>query len=249
MIDTAALHNVDYCERHPEEAFLVNRDGARHLAEAAREVGARFAFVSTDFVFDGAGHPPYTEEDPPHALSVYGESKLAGEASVLSAYPESAIARPSVVYSWVPPGSTGPSTSGKPLNFASWLIHEALQGHVLRIVQDQVASPTLAEDLAGALLALVGGKARGVFHAAGATAISRYDFARRLLETARIPFERVVPITTAELHQVAGRPLNSSLRSERIARETGHAMLGLDESLARFRAAMERSPGAIARSA
>ncbi|HEV2165446.1 MAG TPA: dTDP-4-dehydrorhamnose reductase [Thermoplasmata archaeon] len=243
VVDTGALHNVDYCETHPDEAFRVNRDGSRHLAEASRDVGARFAFVSTDFVFDGAGSPPYAESDAPHPLSVYGESKLAGERAVLDAYPDAVVARPSVVFSWVPPGATGPSTSGKPLNFASWLVHEARLGHPLRIVQDQVASPTLADDLATALLDLLPSAATGTFHAAGATPISRFDFAERLLAVAHLPRGTLTPIATSDLRQVAKRPLNSSLRSDRIAREAGHRMLDLEGAIERFGRAMAATPG------
>jgi dTDP-4-dehydrorhamnose reductase len=243
VVDTAALHNVDYCEGHRDEAFLVNRDGSRNVAEAAATVGARLAYVSTDFVFDGTGSPPYSELDPPHSLSVYGESKLAGEQAILAAHPEAVVARPSVVYSWVPPGASGPSTSGKPLNFGSWLVHEAVRGRPLRIVNDQVASPTLADDLAAALLALLAGTGRGVYHTAGATPMSRYEFAQRLLAAASLSTDTLSPVATADLKQVAGRPANSSLRSERLARETGHHMLGIDDAAARFVRAMRDAPG------
>jgi dTDP-4-dehydrorhamnose reductase len=238
VIDTAALHNVDYCEAHPDEAHRVNRDGSATLAAAARAVGARFVFVSTDYVFDGRGHPPYAEEDPPRPISVYGASKLAGEQAVLAAHPGAAVARPSVVYSWVPPEAAGPTSSGKPLNFASWLVHETRRGRPLRIVRDQVGSPTLAEDLAAALLALVGHDARGLFHTAGATAVNRYEFAQRLLRAVDLPTDGLSAITTAELKQAARRPPDSSLRTTRLPAATGHTMLELDAALRRFAAAM-----------
>jgi dTDP-4-dehydrorhamnose reductase len=242
IVDTGALHNVDYCESHPEEAMAVNRDGVRSLASHAAATKARFVFVSTDFVFDGSGSPPYTEGDAPHPQSVYARSKLEGELAALQAHPGAAVARPSVIYSWAPLGRAADSSSGKPLNFASWLVRQALDGKELRIVDDQVASPTLADDLAGALLVLAGHRASGVFHAAGATPLSRYDFADRLLTRVGLGTGHLTRIHSDQLKQVAPRPPNSSLRSARIARELGYAMLEVGPALDRFDAQMRSDP-------
>jgi dTDP-4-dehydrorhamnose reductase len=242
VVDTGALHNVDYCEAHPEEAMAVNRDGVRYLASQAAILGARFVFVSTDFVFDGSGHPPYHEEDPPRPQSVYALSKLEGEIAALQAQPSTSIARPSVVYSWAPLGRAADSSSGKPLNFASWLLRQALDGKELRIVDDQVASPTLADDLAGALLALAGHRATGVFHTAGATPLSRYEFAARLLTRVGLGTAHLTRISSDQLKQLAARPKNSSLASERLAREVGYRMLEIGPALDRFDEQMRSDP-------
>jgi dTDP-4-dehydrorhamnose reductase len=248
IVDTGALHNVDYCESHPEEAMAVNRDGTRRLARAARERRARFVFVSTDFVFDGSGHPPYRETDLPHPQSVYARSKLEGEVAAHEADLTSAAARPSVIYSWTPLGSGTASSSGKPLNFASWLVRQVLDGKRVRIVDDQVASPTLADDLAGALLVLAGHRATGVFHAAGATALSRYDFADRLLRRVGLGVALLDRISSDQLQQVAVRPKNSALVSDRLAREVGYRTLEIGPALDRFAAQLAADPALPGRS-
>ncbi len=242
IVDTGALHNVDYCEGHPAEALAVNRDGTGELARAARERGAGFLFVSTDFVFDGGGHPPYREEDPARPLSTYGRSKLEGEAAAVAHHPDSIVVRPSVVYSWVPPSRRAASASQKPVNFGSWAIDQLRGGKEIRIVRDQVASPTLAEDLADALLGIIDHRARGIWHAAGATAIDRYTFTVRIAETLGFATHLVVPITTDSLHQVARRPPNSSLDSSRLAGASGHAMLDLPHAMGRLAEAWRTSP-------
>lgn len=243
VIDTGALHNVDYCETHPDEALAVNRDGTGLLSRAAAARGARFLFVSTDFVFDGSGHPPYSESDPPHPQSVYARSKLEGEQAALAGNPNAAVARPSVIYSWVPMAATIASSSGKPLNFASWFLRQLADGKPARIVTDQVASPTLADDLAGALLALAGSTRVGVFHTAGATPLSRFDFCRKLVERFGLPPELLTPTDSASLAQAAARPRNSSLVSHRLERDVGYSMLDLDSALDRLSRSVRSDPG------
>jgi dTDP-4-dehydrorhamnose reductase len=245
VIDTAALHNVDYCESHPDEAFKVNRDGTRHLAESSHAIGARFVFVSTDFVFDGAKSGPYVESDRAIPASVYAESKLAGEAATLAASSENVVARPSVIYSWLDTRTRQESSSGKGMNFGTWLAEEVAHGRPVRIIEDQVASPTLAEDLAGAILALVDRNQAGVFHAAGASALNRYEFSVQLVRRIGLDASLVRPVRTAELNQKAKRPANSSLDSDRLARSTGYRMMDLDAQLDRFGAAVRADPAAF----
>jgi dTDP-4-dehydrorhamnose reductase len=139
VVDTGAIHNVDFCESHPAEAMAVNCEGTGFVADAAHRVGARFVFVSTDYVFDGSGHPPYSEQDPTHPQSVYARSKLEAETRVLAPQRDCAVARPSVIYSWTPMEAAVASSSGKPLNFGSWFVRQLLAGKEVRIVVDQVA--------------------------------------------------------------------------------------------------------------
>lgn len=243
VVDTGALHNVDYCENHPAEAFATNRDGTGALAKATLGHGAGFLFVSTDFVFDGLGHPPYREEDEPRPLSVYGRSKLEGEMAVRAAGSSTIVVRPSVIYSWIPPGQRAQSVSQKPMNFGTWVIDQLTAGKELRIVEDQIASPTLSDDLAGAILGLLDRRAHGTFHTAGATALSRYEFTVQIARTLGLDVGRVTPIATASLNQVARRPLNSSLDSSKVGPASGHQMATLPEALAQL-ARSWRTPAA-----
>lgn len=235
VIDTGALHHVDYCEAHPEEAALVNRDGTARLAKVAHKNGSRFVFVSTDYVFDGRTDRPYHEEDPPRPLGVYGRTKWEGEQAVRRTDGSSLIVRPSVIYSWVPPSQRRFSVSQKGVNFGTWAIDELIAGRPIRIVTDQIASPTLAATLAESILKLLDlPNSSGVYHAAGATAIDRFRFTVRLAERLGLPRELVQPVRTAELGQAALRPANSSLDPGRWEAETGARMPSLDESLDRL---------------
>jgi dTDP-4-dehydrorhamnose reductase len=238
---------VDFCENHPEEANRVNRDGTRYLAEAAQQVGAKFVFVSTDFVFDGTGAPPYHESDLPRPQSVYAESKLAGERETLVVSPNNVVVRPSVIYSWIDTRQRKESSSGKGMNFGTWAVEEVAAGRSVRIINDQVASPTLADDLAGAILALVDNHAGGTFHAAGLTAVTRYDFTVRLIQRLNLDATLVQPVATSDLAQKAQRPRNSSLSSERLVAMTGYRMMDLDAALAKFAAAFQGDPGSPGR--
>jgi dTDP-4-dehydrorhamnose reductase len=266
VIDTGALHNVDYCETHEQEAFMINVDGTRNLARACRSVGSTtFVFVSTDFVFDGE-RGLYSEDDEPNPLSVYARSKLEGEKLAFKENPENSIVvRPAVIYSWVDQTSNGekeesgkkmnkkkereekrssglmasPSSSstssGKPLNFGAWLVSQISSGKEVKIVGDQITSPTLADDLAGAILAILkSGKRSVIFHTAGATPLSRYDFSVKLAEKLRLDTNLIHKISSDQLKQVAKRPKNSSLLSDKIKRETGYEMMDIDRALEAF---------------
>jgi|HubBroStandDraft_1064217.scaffolds.fasta_scaffold48645_3 dTDP-4-dehydrorhamnose reductase len=243
VIDTGAMHNVDYCETHREEANAVNRDGTRFLAESSRRLGARFVFISTDFVFDGAGPTPYVETETPHPQSVYAESKLAGELATLATDPDNLVVRPSVIYSWLDTRERAESSSGKGLNFGTWLAEEVARGRPVRIINDQVASPTLASDLAGAILALVDRRCRGTFHTAGSTAMDRHSFSVQLVSRLGLDASLVHPVATAELNQKAPRPAVSSLASGRLSAETGYRMMDLPKALDRFAADFRADPG------
>lgn len=243
VVDTGALHNVDYCEQHPEAADRVNATATTALARACASRGIRYLFVSTDFVFDGGGSPPYREDSRPHPQSRYAQSKRAGEEGTLAASESHLVVRPSVIYSWHDTRRRSESSSGKGLNFATWLVEEVRRGKAVRIVEDQIASPTLAEDLAGAILSLARGAPGGLYHAAGQTALDRWSFSRRLIERLGLPVELVTPVRTADLHQIAPRPPNSSLSSDKLVRTTGYRMMSLGEALDRFAAAYRADPG------
>lgn len=234
VIDTGALHNVDFCQDNPASAYAVNRDGTRNLAETAMSINATFVYISTDFVFDGEKGQPYIETDPTHPLSHYAESKLAGERAATSASEKCIIVRPSVIYSWLGSRSRGPSSSGKSLNFGTWLVEELTHRRPVRIIHDQIASPTLAEDLAAAILALASGEHAGTFHTAGSTATSRYDFSVALASRLGLDSALISPVSTSDLQQKARRPPNSSLDSHQLQRVTGHQMLELSRALDRF---------------
>lgn len=232
-IDTGAMHNVDYCETHKDEARAVNVEGTLNVANAAAHSGARMVFVSTDYVFDG-NRGNYAERDEANPVNYYGATKLEAEKRVAEICENYVIVRPSVMYGYVP-GAGGESSSGKPLNFAMWLIQKLARREPVKIVADQYGSPTLADSLAGAVLSLSESAQIGVFHAAGPTRISRYEFALKLADSLGYEPNLISSATTDELRQLAKRPMDSSLCVDKLSKDLKIILLAMDEALQQFK--------------
>jgi len=230
IVNTAAITNVDYCETHRDEARKVNVEGVSHLAEAASENNTRLIHISTDYVFDGTvGH--YTEDDTPRPLGYYGQTKLDSEkiVSKLSSY---GIARPSVIYGWNPPETSGiAADSVKPMNFAMFVVNKLKRNEVVRAVRDQYSSPTFADNLAEALLRLAKHPSNGIFHTAGRSCLSRYEFAVKLARLFGHPTRLVQPVFSGEFKQVAVRPKNCCLLVEKAEKTLGMTFFTADEGI------------------
>lgn len=209
VINCAAFHNVDVCEAEREQAFLGNAVAVDRLAAVCAERDIVFMTISTDYVFDGRTARPYVESDRPNPLSVYGVSKLAGELLVERRKMKAFVVRTCGIYGIVPSRSKG--------TFIDRVITQARSGECIRIVNDVVASPTYAGDLAGALRALVATQAYGLYHACNTGAVTWYDFAKKALELAGIDHP-VKPISACEWKAPAQRPAYSALASEKLAR-------------------------------
>jgi dTDP-4-dehydrorhamnose reductase len=176
----------------------------RHLAEAAVEIGAKLVHISTVFVFAGDQDEAYRENDEPRPLNYYGQSKLAGEQAVLAALPDSLVVRTSWMY-----GLSGSHFPGKLLQWAA-------KGGPLRIVDDQIGSPTYAEDLAAALRILAERDASGLLHLGGAGCASRMDYTREILDLIGLDVQ-VLPASSADFPLPALRPGNSCLDCSKAA--------------------------------
>ena len=198
IVHAAACTNVDGCETGPDRAYAVNALGTRHVAEAARMVGARVCYVSTDYVFDGTSGRPYHEWDTTNPLSVYGRSKLGGEVAL---GPDDTVVRTS----WVC-GRHG-------RNFLKTILERAAAGRQLTVVDDQWGCPTFAEDLAAMIRRLVVARLPGVFHVTNQCPTTWYRFARDALAAVGLNPELVTPITTSEMQppRPAPRPRFSVL--------------------------------------
>lgn len=207
VVNCAAYTDVDGCEANAEKAMQVNGEGVAHLAMATREIGARLVQISTDYVFDGAKGSPYLEDDPPHPLSVYGESKLAGEMNA-AFNPGHLIVRTQWLY----------GLHGR--NFVETMLRLAEEKDELSVVDDQIGSPTWTVDLARAVVALIERGCSGVYHAANAEFCSWNGFARAIFEEAGLKVA-VRPMTTEELNRPARRPLYSTLDCGRLERDAG----------------------------
>ncbi len=219
VIHSAAMTDVDGCERNPDEAFRVNAKATEYWARICRDLDKPLLFVSTDYVFDGCKQGPYEETDPTHPVSVYGASKLAGETAVLALAPKALIARTAWTY----------GAGGK--NFIDQILARATQNLELRVVDDQVGSPSYTNDVAGGIVRLISAfeqrgfppDARGVYQIVNAGSCSRWELAVKILELAgsRMPVQK---INSAEIQRPAKRPANSVLSTERFNRLTGQPL-------------------------
>ncbi len=198
IVHTAAWTAVDACEGDPDRALRVNALGTRFVVEAARGVGARVCYISTDYVFDGTKADPYDEWDTPSPRSVYGRSKRGGE---LELGPDDTAVRTS----WVC-GRHG-------ANMVDTILRLAAQPGPLRFVDDQRGHPTFADDLAAMIARLVTEQRQGLFHVTNQGAVSWFEFARSVLAAAGDDPARVEPIAAGDLQppRPAPRPANSVL--------------------------------------
>jgi dTDP-4-dehydrorhamnose reductase len=223
IVHAAAWTAVDACEGDPDRAYATNTLGTRHVAEAARRVGAHVTYFSTDYVFDGTKPEPYVEWDAPNPESVYGRSKLGGEVE-LAANPGSTIVR----ISWVC-GYHG-------ANMVKTILRLAGEHEQLSFVDDQRGHPTFAEDVAPLVRRLVVERRPGLFHVTNQGAVSWYEFAAAVLEASGADPARVRPIRTAELQppRPAPRPANSVLDNAALRAEGLPLLPDFRESLGRL---------------
>ena len=201
VIHTAAYTDVDGCEINRDLAWKVNAEATKHLAIASTGINSHLTYVSTDYIFDGE-KGLYSEEAHPNPISYYGYTKLKGEEFVKEHAEEWCIARASVIYGW--------DRAHKP-NFATWLINNLNQGKEVKILIDQYVSPTLNTNLAEMLLEIAEKKITGPLHTAGATKVSRHEFALRLAKVFNLNTKLIKPAEMNEIPWKAKRPKDSSL--------------------------------------
>lgn len=229
IIHTAAMTDVDGCEREPDLAWQINVEGTRHVAEAAAALGLHLVFVSTDYVFSGE-HGPYRETDAVDPRSVYGKTKLAAEQIIAELCPSAAIARTSTLYGYSP---------GVRPNFVTWLVGQLREKKPVTIVTDQISSPTLAENLAEMLLMLSAKRSSGVYHTVGGEWMSRFDFALAVADAFNLDRSLINPCVTADLHQLAPRPAHSGLIVDKI-RTLDAEPMSVKEALGSMQRQMEK---------
>lgn len=174
VVNTAAMHHVENCEREPAKAFAVNGLGARNLATVTRELGAVLLHISTDYVFDGAQRRPYEESDRPNPLNVYGNTKLSGEHFVSSTADKYFVLRTSAIYGKSPCRAKGG------LNFIELMLKLAKERPSLRVVNDEIVTPTSTAELAKQIVALSRSDSYGLCHATAEGSCSWYEFAREI---------------------------------------------------------------------
>lgn len=179
-VNTAAMHHVEKCEMDPGRAAAVNTLGAENLGRATSRFGSLLIHISTDYVFDGAKHQPYVESDLPMPLNVYGKTKLAGESRIPQVCEKFFILRTSALYGKKACKAKGP-------NFVELMLQRAREGRKLRVVNDEIVSPTSTAELAKQIVTLSRSKAYGLYHATAEGSCSWYEFAREIFSLANVP--------------------------------------------------------------
>jgi dTDP-4-dehydrorhamnose reductase len=221
IINAAAMTNVDQCETEREMAWRANVTGVEHLIRSAKLVGARIIHISTDYVFDGR-NGPYGETDRPNPLSYYGRTKLASENVLQTSGIPSAILRTMVLYG---------IGFGIKLNFALWLLKNLSEEKPVRVVDDQIGNPTLADDLAYAILKVIELERTGVYHVAGPDLVNRYEFALALARLFNFNKKLISAVKTTSMKQAAPRPLRSGFITLKAQTDLGLKLAGVEQGL------------------
>ncbi|MBQ9253101.1 MAG: dTDP-4-dehydrorhamnose reductase [Clostridia bacterium] len=221
VVHCAAYTAVDKAESEPEVCAAVNGDGTMNMVRAALSVGAKMVYISTDYVFSGKGEEPWTEDAPYDPQNVYGLSKVQGEIAVRSLMKRYFLLRTSWVY----------GIHGK--NFVRTMLRLGAEKSEIRVVDDQIGSPTYAADLARVICDLIPTEKFGIYHVANEGYMSWAHFARLILAGQGLKC-RVIPVPSSDYPTPAHRPLNSRLSSQKL-REAGVApMPTVENALGRF---------------
>ena len=203
VINTAAFHRVDDCEEQAEKAFAVNVMGVRNLAQAAEQAGAALAHFSTDYVFGGEKRTPYQESDLPQPLSIYAMSKLAGEFAARRYCSRHFVIRTCGLY-----GMGGSRSKGG--NFVETMLRLASQKKTIRVVADQVITPTATADLAERVVSLLESERYGLYHMTSAGQCSWHEFAAEIFRRANVNAD-LQPTDSQSFGAKARRPAYSVL--------------------------------------
>lgn len=220
VIHCAAYTNVDKAETDVDGAFRVNVVGSQHVAASCLEMGARMVYVSTDYVFDGTKTLPYREFDPVNPQSVYGVTKWQGETMVRHILGRHYIVRTAWLY-------------GEGNNFVRTMLNLAESQDVLRVVQDQIGTPTSTVDLAKAIVTLIHSDAYGTYHATCQGQCSWYEFACEIFKLTGKKIQ-VIPVDTQEFPRPAKRPAHSVLDNHMLRMTVGDPMRSWEEALANY---------------
>jgi dTDP-4-dehydrorhamnose reductase len=208
ILNTTAYHRVDDCESQPELAYDVNALAVLNLVRLANELDAVFVHLSTDYVFDGRARQPYTEESQPLPLSVYGNSKVAGEFLVRSAAGKYFLVRSCGLY-----GKAG--SQGKGGNFVETMLSKARRGEPIQVVNDQEVTPTYTVDLANQIARILSTREYGLFHMTNEGSCTWYEFAQAIFELSGVKAD-LSPTTSALYKTPAIRPAYSVLENARL---------------------------------
>ncbi|MEY3542061.1 MAG: hypothetical protein RLZZ204_873 [Bacteroidota bacterium] len=213
IVHAAAMTQVDDCEQNMSLSYSVNVDGTRNLLESAEDVNSRFCLISTDFVFSGASGP-YSENDPTGAVNYYGQTKELAEQLVMSSRLNWSIARTVLLY-----GKADPS---KRSNFIYWVKQNLEAGKQIKVVNDQIRTPTFIPDLAIGIGLMIEKGARGIFHLSGKDILTPYEMAILIAKHLHLNESLIEPVDASIFTQIGKRPLKTGFVINKAVKELGY---------------------------
>lgn len=229
VVHAAALSDVDKCEREKELAWKINAEATSTIAQLCHTHNCFLVYVSTDYVFNGE-QGNYKETDPTDPIDYYGLTKLKGEEHVKQSDTQHCIARTSVIY--------GSNPAAGKANFALWVIEKLKKQEETKTATDQWNSPTLNTNLADMILEIVEKGLAGTFHLAGATRLSRYEFAQKIAQTFNLDSNLLKPVSSKEMPWFAKRPRDSSLNIDKPNQTLTNKPLHISEALSKLKTEM-----------
>lgn len=222
IIHAAAMAQPDACETDRQACHVTNVEATRFIAEAAKSIDAKMIFISTDFVFNGAAGP-YCEEDETGPVNYYGASKLEGEKFVQQIVKNWAIVRTVLVY--------GNILTGTRSNMVTWVKENLEQNKPIKVVSDQVRTPTYVGDLARGILLVVKKDATGLFHISGEEVFTPYEMALQVADFFNLNKERMQRVDASVFTQAAERPLKTGFIIEKAKRELGYTPVSFQQGI------------------
>ena len=220
VINTAAITNPEYCENNPIEAHQTNVIGVKNIAEICNILKIHFIQISTEYVFDGI-KGKYREDDTPNPISIYGKLKLESEKVTLETNQSFCVARTAMLFGW----------SKNKLNLATLLISKLSKDEKIKIINDQIVSPSYNDNIAEILLELAEKKLCGIYHVSGSSIMSRLEFAKALTKEFSLDEKLLVPVSITDFNWKSSRPKNGGLVVEKISKILDTKPISVLESL------------------
>ena len=224
IVNTAAMHHVESCEKEPSRAYEVNALGARNLSIVARDLNAKLVHISTDYVFDGSKKQPYVEDDAAAPLNVYGNTKLAGEAFVRALTERYFIVRTSALY------GKNPCRAKNGKNFVDLMLKLAGERDEIKVVDDEMVTPTSTQELAKQIYELSRTDSYGLYHATAEGSCSWYEFAKTIFEFANVKVNLKIA-APGEFPAKVPRPKYSVLENHALKKEDLNSLRNWQEGL------------------
>lgn len=220
----AAFTNVDECEKTPDLARAINVTGVENVALQVKKSMCKLVFFSTDYIFNGR-HGPYDEQSSPNPICEYGKQKLEAEEIIQDLCVDPLIIRTTIVFGWEPQRK----------NFVTRMIENLRKGHRVKVPYDQFGNPTYAPDLVSAVMKLVEMGCAGIFNVVGCDRVSRYQFAQDVAKVFSLQADLINPVATRDLEQIAQRPLQVGLITDKVARTLKRTMPGYGSGLMKMK--------------